>query len=45
MKSAGGGVKTSTVQDLIAVGEGLVEKPRTAVAGPGPGPAAERDTP
>lgn len=43
--SAGGGVKASTAQDLIAVGEGLVEKAQTAVAGSGLGRPAERDTP
>jgi hypothetical protein len=43
--SAGEGVATSTAQDLIAVGEGLVEKAQAAVAGSGLGGPAERDTP
>jgi hypothetical protein len=42
--SAGEAVAASTAQELIAVGEGLVERAQTAVAGAGLGRPAGRDT-
>jgi hypothetical protein len=45
MKPPGEGVETSTARDLIAVSEDVIEQPQAAVAGPGLGDPAERDTP